>query len=367
MWHIHNLRQKESEEREVKKLLIVSSISIVILMLAIVPVSANSIGWGASFPLVGDLIGGQRTTEVHAGITLPVATSSSTDGPDEAVWQGGYISLPNNTTGLFPEFQYLKTTPLIMGVDPKDLRENRVILSGACQYDKSSEEITINTAGILPGQHTLVYEQDQKASRKDTRVLIFRFAKRIEKTDTAAMIFTVTEPQPFLEDYCRLTEGKGFAEASIECKRLARVLYLEKEAGAFRLVKPELPYNLLVDAYWRQGQKMPRVGDVAPAPKVEVPVPAPAPVPKVEVPVPAPIPAPVAPVSTRVEFALNVISSASGAVSVQIGDKAYQGTSIPLCLEPGTYQAKVKIGSRSTDWVSFRVSPNMGPVNITAN
>lgn len=326
---------------------------ILILMLAIVmPVSAE-LGVGATFPLLGELLGGQKTTEVHAGITLPVATSSMPDGPDGATWQGGYITLPNNETGLFPEFQYLRVTPLILGVDEKDIRENRVEISGACKYDKTSDSIVINTSSALPGQNTLVYEQDQEASRKDTRVLVFRFAKRISKTDRAAMVFTVTDPIPFLENYCRVMEHKSFDTASDECRHIARVLYLNQEVKSFQLVSPELPYEVLVDAYWRGRQNIPAVGESAPAPKVEAPVPAPAPL--------------VPPAPTKVEFTINVNTSSSGAVSVQVSDRIYQGTSVSLCLEPGNYQAKVKVGSRSTGWLPFKVYAGMEPVTITVN
>lgn len=320
-------------------------------MLAIVmPVSA-SVGWGASFPLLGDLIGGQKTTEVHAGITLPVATSSTADGPDEAVWQGGYISSPNNASGMFSEFQNMRVTPLVMKIDPKDLKENRVTISGACQYDKRSETIVINTSTLVPGQYTLVYEQDQRASRVDTRVLVFRFVKRVEKTDVAAMVFTITNPLPFLENYCRVTEHKSFDTASDECRHIARVLYLNQEVKSFQLVSPELPYEVLVDAYWRGKQNIPAVGESVPAPKVEAPTPVPAP----------------QPVPTGVEFTINVGTSSSGAVSVQIADKIYRGSSVTLCLEPGNYQAKIKVGSRSTDWLPFKVYPDMEPVKITVN
>jgi hypothetical protein len=69
-------------------------------------------------------------------------------------------------------------------------------------------------------------------------------------------------------------------------------------------------------------------------------------------------------VTGKVEFTLNAVFAAPGTTSIEIAGRVYHGRSVALCLDPGVYQAKIRVGNRSTDWVSFQVKPGMGSVNI---
>lgn len=321
------------------------------------PANAGDLMIGGSFPLVGQILGSQKSTEVHAGLTLLVNTSDRPDGQDKAVWTGGYVSFPSNKDGLFPEFSFLRVSCLALGIKPEQVKDRQVRSDDPEITIGEDGNVVVSTRALTPGQHFVVLSVKQNASRKETRILFVRFGKSISKTDEVAMIFMVTDPHDFVDTYCHKFEGSSVDTASEECIQLARSLYLEKEAGSFRLTSPILPYNALQETAWRERQGSPKVLDppVKEAPVVETR-------------------AIVPPVTEGpVRFTINFVNGDGQTfhvpgMRIRIGEKAFDlsNGSPEFRFQPGTYQARFFVPGRGdSGWFAVKVWPGMSPVTVT--
>lgn len=336
---------------------------VAILVMVAFTAKAADIGFGASFPFLGELIASQKTTEVHAGLTLLVDTSETIDGPQKSVWTGGYISLPADTNGVFSEFRYLRVNALALGIKPEQIKE-RTIESDDPRTIAIDDDgsIRINTLALKPGQHSIVLSVKQNASRKDKRIfLIIRLAEHIVKTDQVAMVFMVTDPTRFVNSYLKRFEGSTIDNASADCLLLAKSLYLEKEAGSFRLVSPILTYNVLQEPVWRERQGLPKQLDppVQAEPKVEV----------------KELPA----LSGLADFTINIVNqdgTGCPATGMKMMLKAPNGSVRTFNVtdaspsftgfESGDYQLKVIIsGEKEMEWATVHIWPGMKPIRIT--
>lgn len=353
-----------------KRRLLVGAIALAMAMVAISSRSYAQIAIGnggtwisSSFPNLGKLVYDEKTTVRHAGITLMVKGCETREGREKAVWTGGFVSFPANTNGLFPEFNYLRVSALVLGINPDDIRN--ISAEGSDEYTIGDNgDVIVNTENLRPGEYTLVYNVDQKSSRRDKRILFFiKKHEHITVTDTVGMIFLVTDPTKFVGDYCRRYEGTNSEEASKDCLALAKALYLEKEAGSFRLVSPMLPYNALQETSWRERQNLPRVLDppVQSEPKVE----------KRELPAP----------SGLTDFTIKFVDrngSAYKCSGLKIFLKASDGnvrtfsvtSSSPefTGFSSGDYQFKFSIAGRGeSGWSTIHVWPGVKPVRVTIN
>lgn len=320
------------------------------------PVKAGDLFVGGSFPLVGQIFGSEKKTEVHAGLTLLVSASDRPDGQDKAVWTGGYVSLPSNKDGLFPEFSFLRVSCLALGIKPEQIKDRGVRSDDPEITVGEDGNVVVDTRALTPGQNFLVLSVRQNASRKDTRILFVRFGKSVSKTDEVAMVFMVTDPKQFVDTYCHKFEGSSIDTASEECIQLARSLYLEKEAGSFRLTSPILPYNASQEIAWRERQGAPRVLDppVKEAPVVET---------RAIVP-----PVTEGPVRFTINFVKDGHTFFVPGMRIRIGEKAFDlsSGSPEFRFQPGTYQARFFVPGRGdSGWFSINVASGMSPVTVT--
>lgn len=230
----------------------------VIFAFANVANTATALNIGASFPMLGRLLAESKSEEVHAGINLLVNTSETHAGLDKANYQGGYLNIPSNDKskdacwvkntdiadkGLFPEFNYLRVDPRLLGIEDKNVKEQTIVCEeNNISFDPISRKIIIDLSTMPLGQHFLEYEVKQTQSRKSDRILFFTWVKHPKITDRSALIFTILDPSEYIDRVC-----DGYANQKLDGKtllRLARAAYLDEKAGSMQLIKAEPSFNL---------------------------------------------------------------------------------------------------------------------------
>lgn len=248
------------------------------LLMLVLPALANEILVGASFPLLGELLGGQTTKTVHGGMNLLVNTSSTVDGPDQAVWTGGFIMIPSNEcskglfskdclwaeNGIFREFTYLRVSSFAVGIKPQQIVKKEVESNDQrIRLSADGQTVKIQVADLRPGQYYIVMDQAQRASRKETKIPIIppfiylRLVSHPLETDHVAMIFMVKDPSVYIQDYSRKIFRKSTVDLTTDEIDLIRARYMEKQIGSFDLVRSELSADELQQALWRDKQGLP--------------------------------------------------------------------------------------------------------------
>ena len=258
--------------------------------------STVTVGAGINFPALQSAV-----TETHAGLNGLTTTASTSDGPDEAVLNGTTsVVVPKHVD--LPECRYLRIKLKIMGIDLDSIRgksieldtteagyeairltqmksaakaNNKVIgdATGAFKYVGEMTDdgvvagpmkltmgglMLIDTWQLSLGQHCIEYSVTHKGNRRQTDVaLVFHLVRKDKMTDSQLFTFTVQDPSVYFDQFSQNLTRKDYADADPRVKLAARQSFIEHNAQAFVMVRPNISSAVLMDSIYREANKIP--------------------------------------------------------------------------------------------------------------